>query len=312
MEQILAILDGEERYAARLQHFLNHQTALGMRAAAFTSVQNFEQYMEQHPVSLLLCEESLYYEMEQLPKCRTVLLSERIRVREGESPPLILKFQSAEEILKELMELFQQVPAKDAAAEPHPAAKLLTFCSVTRAEKASELALQYARKKSKQEKVFYLSLDPFYQPEGTECISALSAAIYYIKQGSEIFREKFNQFVVKKEKMECLYGVSCWTELLECSAGETAELLKEIAVITAADTIIADAGGFTEAAAGCMAVSDQIVFVKGNSKREEKREQLFLEQAQKWDTQMQQRTKQLPALSVEEMLAQLTRILREE
>ena len=277
MEQILAVLDREEAYITRLLSYFQQQEAFaGITAAAFTREESFQSYAETHAIGLLLCEAELYYGMERKPECRTVLLSGRGLVRE-DGPPVIFRFQSAQDILSELMAFYEELrPERRGRASP--ATGIWTVCSI-----GADAALAYAlaRKKSRDKKIFYLSLDPFFMPavSGTRS-SALTEAIYFIKQNSSEIKEHIAKLIRKHERMDCLYGVSHWADISECTSAELSALLEAAARLDRYDCIIVDAGGFTDASAGAMELSEQVILVSPQDRRSAEREQELVRQAE--------------------------------
>lgn len=309
MEQILAILDGEEAYVTRLLRYWNSQEGVGITAAAFTNEESLYCYMEKHKIGLLLCEAGIYRSMEHPPDCKTVLLSGQGYVRESDGMPVIFKFQSAQEIMDEIMGYYQELRTEAADTAVADGTMICTVCSPSGGSGVTALALALARKKSKNGRVFFLSLDPFYRPEssGGSKHEALTKAIYYIKQNSAGLKEKLNQFIMKNERLDCLCGVAHWADISECTAQEMGELLRELSAFGRYELLVIDAGGFTDAAAGCMNVSNRIVMIAGNGKRAAEKEKEFLRQAAFRDPGFSDKLIRIPQGGTEEMLEQVQR-----
>ncbi|MDE7299866.1 MAG: hypothetical protein K2N94_13765 [Lachnospiraceae bacterium] len=305
MEQILAVLDREEAYITRLLGYFHQQEAFaGITAAAFTREESFQRYAETHTIGLLLCEAELYYALERKPDCRTVLLAGQGCVRE-DGPPVIFRFQSAQEILDELMAYYQELqPERRGRASP--GTRIWTVCGIGCGGDTT-LAYALAKKKSRDKKIFYLSLDPFYMPAASGArSSALTEAIYFIKQNSNEIKEHIAKLIRKCERVDCLYGVSHWADISECTSAELAALLEAVAGLEKYDCVIVDAGGFTDASAGAMEQSEYIVLIGRGDRRTAEREQELVRQAEAREPDFSERLVRLRLADEASMLAELS------
>lgn len=280
MKPVLAILDSEEAYVSRLLRYLNSREGMGITAAAFTSEESLRRYMENRNIEMLLCEAGCYYRMEHPPDCKTVLLSGQSCVRESGGLPVIFKFQSAQEIAEEILMNYQELQAGFLKTDISRSFMACTVCSPSGGSGVSALAFAIAKKKSKNGRVFFLTLDPFYQPETPGSKNeALARAIYYIKQKSAGWKEKLNQAIVKTERIDCLYGLSHWADISECTGEEMVELVKELTDAGGYRFVVVDAGEFTDAAAGCIGISQKVIMIVGGGKQAGGKEKEFLRQA---------------------------------
>lgn len=300
MGNILAILDEEQEYVSRLSRYLNSREEKEFEIAAFTSEESFWQYGKKHAIGLLVCEETLYAAMEEAPECPTLLLSAGRRLREGAGPPTISKFQPAQEIFDAIVRYYREVmPAVQIYGTK--GARIVTVCSAAGGSGVSTLAYTLAKRKAKGEKVAFLSLDPFFQTERSEPenVGALTQAIYFIRQNSAKFSEKLK--LKTAERMDCLYGVAHWADLCECGRKEMKELLAQLVQKGGYALVVVDAGAFTAASAGCMEMSDVVVFISAEGKRAAGKEQEFMRQAQCADATFPQRLMQVSRQPAEKM-----------
>lgn len=308
MGNILAILDEEEEYVSRLLRYLNSRQGKEFEIAAFTSEENFRQYSKKHVVGLLLCEETLYASMEEAAECPTVLLSARRSLREGAGPPTVYKFQPAQEIFDAIVGYYREM-MPETQMQGTKDAKIVTVCSAIGGNGVSTLAYTLAKKKAKGEKVLFVSLDPFFQMERPEAevSEILTEAIYFIRQNSAKFSEKLKLKTV--ERMDCLYGVAHWEDLCELGRKEMAELLAQLVQKGRYGLVVVDAGAFTAASAGCMEISDFVVFLAGEGKKAAGKEQEFMRQAKCADGAFEKRllctSRQPPERMVEEVLQKI-------
>lgn len=304
----MAILDEEEAYVSRLLRYLNSREGKGFEVAAFTSEESFRQYSVKHAVGLLVCEETLYASMEEGVGCPTLLLSARRSLREGTGPPTVYKFQSAQEIFDAIVGYYREMRPQ-AQLPGTKDTKIITVCSAVGGNGVSTLAYTLAKKKAKGEKVLFVSLDPFFQTERQEAEinETLTEAIYFIRQNSAKFSEKLKLKTV--ERMDCLYGVSHWEDLCEIGRKEMGALLAGLAQKGHYGLAVVDAGAFTAASAGCMDISDLIVFLAAEGKKAAGKEMEFMRQAKCADGALEKRLlciqRQPPERMVEEVLQRI-------
>lgn len=308
MGNILAILDEEEEYVSRLLRYLNGRPGNEFEVAAFTSEESFRQYSKKHAVGLLVCEETLYASMEEGMECPAVLLSARRSLREGAGPPTVYKFQSAQEIFDAIVGYYREM-MPEAQKQGTKDTKIVTVCSAVGGNGVSTLAYTLAKRKAKGEKILFVSLDPFFQTERTEdrVSETLTEAIYFIRQNSAKFSEKLKLKTV--ERMDCLYGVSHWEDLCEIGRKEMAEPLAQLVKRERYGLVVVDAGAFTTASAGCMEISDLVVFLPGEGRKAAGKEQEFMRQAKCADGAFEKRLfcvpRQLPERMLEEVLQRI-------
>ncbi len=306
MEQVLAILDGEEMYARRLLQFFSSQKELNFSVAAFTSEEKLAVYMERHKIALLLCEAEMYAQLMCVPDCPVMLLSDRSCVREPGGPRMVFKFQSAADILKEILLYYEEVCPGGAVVAHVGAAKICTVLSPAGGCGVTAMAELLAQELSRQSKVLFISFDPFYFLElsGDARKDALSEAIYYAKQNSEAGKKKQNEWLQKKGNLSCLCGVAQWADISECSSKEVAALLQELSG-ESYDFVVIDGGGFTDVLVGCMALSHVLFELVKESEEFRKKERYFREQVTFRIPEVTQKLVQLESGRQEECLQKM-------
>lgn len=107
-KRILAIFDGEESYAYRLMDFISGKRDIPFEIHVFTREDKFFPYAEKEEIECLLISENVYKEeIEKLKIPHVIILSEN-----GSSLNKALchinKYQSGENILKEIMEYYTE------------------------------------------------------------------------------------------------------------------------------------------------------------------------------------------------------------
>lgn len=280
-EQIIAVLDEEENYVTRLLRHFKRENTTDISPVAFTSEEAFEKYCEQNSVALLVCEENLYHHMKKVPDIPCILLAGSSVVREGEGPPVIYKYRTAQQVWEELLNYYRKMAVQPEMVRCGGSPKVYTVCSPFGGSGVSSLAYGFAKRLSKKKKVFYLSFDPFYLPEQSEYSekNALTEVIYYLKQNTTYRDEKLNQLLWQRDRLDCLFGVGHWADLSEMSNREAKSLLEWIAGREKYDCIVIDSGVLCDAVSGCMQLSESIVMIKKNGKKEMQQEKEFLRQA---------------------------------
>lgn len=275
MEQVLAILDGEEAYVSKLIQYINHQNGLVFSAVAFTNEDSLKEYMKRHRPAMLLCESSMYEKLTDAPVCPTMLLSDLSMVRESGGVPIIFKFQSAQEIVKEIFQYYEKVYPTDVHKAEIFQTKVCVVVSPLGGCGVTSVSEQLAKHLSKEHKVFFLSLDPFYvceMPEGAEGY-ALSEAVYQIKQKSMYTKQnkKIEQCLEKKGNLTTLAGVTHWADLSECMGEEMSQLITEVQSGGDYEYILIDGGEMTDALAGVLGFAGRVFLLSDGRKGAEQK-----------------------------------------
>ena len=130
-KNMIAVCDSDTDYACNFTEYLNNKKKLPFRAEAFTDVEKFYSSVgNQPPPMLLIAQKDVDERIQQIKEENVVVLSDE--KEEQKSPyKCIYKYQSAESVIKEVMEYYTektQVPfCSDARQGMKNCGNLFTF-----------------------------------------------------------------------------------------------------------------------------------------------------------------------------------------
>ncbi len=246
MKKVLAVYDDDASYAEKLSSYVNKKEDGIFSAVAFTSKEKLEEYSKSHDIDLLL---SKKYEKEDTPDIRpakTIWLTEE---REDPSEGGICKYQSGDEIIREVMSVYADLPESEIYPLKMAGKKgkrlIGVYSPVNRCGKTS-LALAIAQMIAKEEKTILITLDSF---SGLACMlneqwkRDLSDLIYFYKQG-RYTALRLNSVLYYIGELAWIPPIRFPEDLSEISAREMAELVSCILEESTFDTAVLDIGDY--------------------------------------------------------------------
>ena len=161
-KKILAVCDGEEKYACSFAAYMNQKGQYPFEVMAFTSVGKIRDFLKAHTIEILLLgESSVEEEMEDLAVDKIIILDEDQGVLPREYPS-VFKYQSCDKIMQEITGLY-----KDAAwnfQEKGQGRKTMhilgVYSPIGRVGKTS-FCLALGQILGQKHSVLYLSLEPY-------------------------------------------------------------------------------------------------------------------------------------------------------
>ena len=100
----LLIYDKEINYACKLMEYLNQKQDFLLEAKVFTNFMDLKEHLEENKTDILLIGEEMDREQLDIKQIgHIVLLTEHSIVKEAGEYPFLYKFQSMEQIMKELI-----------------------------------------------------------------------------------------------------------------------------------------------------------------------------------------------------------------
>ncbi len=246
MKKILAVYDDDASYAEKLSSYLNKKEDGIFSAVAFTSKEKLEEYAKGHEIDLLLSKKTDDGEAPDIRTGKTLFLTED---REGVGEDGICKYQPGDEILREVMSAYADLPE----SEIYPMKMSGTggkrligvYSPVNRCGKTS-LALAIAQIIAKEEKTILITLDSF---SGLACLldekwkRDLSDLIYFYKQG-RYTPMRLNSVLYYIGELAWIPPIRFPEDLSEISAKEMAELVSCILGESSFDTAVLDIGDY--------------------------------------------------------------------
>ena len=188
MKKIMAVYDEDPFYAERLSDYINRREDGIFSARAFTSRKRLEEFARDHGIDVLLTGTLSEGGFPGLPSVQRILLTEE-EVRAGEGGGHgIYKYQSGDDILREVMAAYCETPEgkTDFPGLPASGKRIIgVYSPVGRCGKTS-LALAMGQLLAREEKLLVITLDTFTGFSGLldeQWKRDLSDLIYYYKQG---------------------------------------------------------------------------------------------------------------------------------
>ena len=108
MKKMMAVYDADTRYAERLSDYVNRKERGVFTAQAFTSKEKLAEYAAKHEIDVLLSgERTDSGDISEIPSGQKIYMSEETE-RQMESGKEIYKFQSGDDIIREVMAVYRK------------------------------------------------------------------------------------------------------------------------------------------------------------------------------------------------------------
>lgn len=250
MKKVMAVYDEDPIYAERLSDYVNRKEKGIFQAQAFTSKEKLEAFSKEHKIDLLLTGETA-----GTGETDRVLSGQRIYLSEDKSAGTtdearreIYKYQSGDDIIREVMACYCEVPgALEAFPRLKNAAKRMigVYSPVGRCGKTS-FSLSMGQILAREEKVLFVTLDTFTgfcQLVDERWKRDLSDLIYYYKRG-RFNAIRLNSVVYFLGNMAWLPPIRFPDDYNQISPEEMALLFNTILDESDYETLLLDVGDY--------------------------------------------------------------------
>jgi len=232
---ILAIYDYETDYANHLMDYIKRKQKMIMQVRVFTNHNSLKDYLDHNQILILLLGESIPVEEVIHEKIKNIcLLSEGNKDRENIGYPVIYKFQSAEQVMKEIFSYCPlEVQGGKSMVSPEHKIKIISIYSIARETEQVAISLSLAEQYSRNKKTLYINLDIFQAlPEllGQNIEKNLSEFIYILKQNHPNLISKMNSIITKMDKLDYIQGVTFGPDLYELTSEDMGQWIKELKI----------------------------------------------------------------------------------
>lgn len=245
-KQILAVFEPKEEYA---NLFLNYVKELGdnlFDTRVFTKVTALKEFMKENRVDVLLASEQSEYEEIRKEAGFTILLTEGRMIRERDAHPSVYKFQSAEQILREVFELCaEEYEDKSTYYLPKQirCCRQLAVFSPYGGTGKTTLSVVLGHLLGANKKVLVVNLEAFsrscgWLPQGED--AELSRLIYYMKQGRKDLHMKLQSLNRRVGNADYLCGVNHYLDIQGMEKIDLEQLFHALWEYTSYDVIIYD------------------------------------------------------------------------
>ena len=251
-KQVLAVLEPKEEYA---NLFFDYVKQLGdslFDTRVFTKVSALRDFMKENRVDVLLASEQSEYEKVKKEAGFTILLTEGRMVRENDPYPSVYKFQSAEQIMREVFELCVE-ECEDKSTYYFPkqirCCRQLAVFSPYGGTGKTTLSVVLGHLLGASKKVLVVNLEPFSRPCGwlsTGEEGELSRLIYYMKQGRKDLDMKLQSLIRRVGNADYLSGVRHYLDIQGMEKKDLEQLFHALWEYTSYDVIIYDVSFLNE------------------------------------------------------------------
>lgn len=243
-------MDFEIDYANNLMDYMNKRGRLSLQISVFSNTAYFIQYAAHTVVDILLITEDMESEAETLQQYakNIFLLSEGRYVRENAPHPSIYKYQPAEQVMSEVIDLY--VESNHGRAKLQLAVKtkdslFIGVCSPQGGSSKSTFAMALANYYGKEKKTLYLNLDLFGELSwlfAQDKEYGLSDLLYYVKQRNPNLSLKIAGMVQRSCNMDYIPPVRHYSDLVEMEKEDILYLMDAIETDMDYEIIIMDIG----------------------------------------------------------------------
>jgi cellulose biosynthesis protein BcsQ len=231
--KILAVCDSEEAYVGRLMEYLNGKQISPFYVRSFTSWEALEDFAQQEEIEVLLVSADIAGEEMRSPQMGKRILLSTGQVPEGlEKEPVIYKYQSAEKIIREVLNYYAEAgqPFLQAAIWRGEVRIYGVYSPLGRLGKTT-FALAFGMACARRRRTLYLNLEAY---SGFEELKAslhewnLGDLLYFLKKGKQGFLYKLKSVTQNLEYLDYISPVLSLEDLLAVTEEEWEILLERL------------------------------------------------------------------------------------
>lgn len=261
MKQVMAVYDVDPLYGARFAEVVNQKEKIPFEVVAFSSMERLRAFAAEHPVEILLISGSVSQaEAEAVGAGKVIVLSDGETAELDSVRPSIYKYQSSNNIIREVMACYGERQGVRPGAAARSRARILgVYSPVARCLKTS-FAITMGKLLSQNERALYVNLEEFSglsELTHTEYRKCLSDLLYFYCGGNYNLL-RLNSVVYTLESLDYIPPVRYPEDLEQAGAERIAGLLQAIAEESAYETLVVDVGSCKRTAVEllklCMAV----------------------------------------------------------
>jgi hypothetical protein len=248
---ILAIYDYEVDYAYGLMDYLNRKGNLELEVRVFTNHESLKECLRDNTIRILLVGQDI--QLDDIDcigiKLFIILTEQNEKAHELECPS-IYKFQSAEHILREILDCYLKQESDDSCihyTKGNGEGSIIGIISPSGGSGKSTFAIALGQVLSKEQKVLLLNLEAV---PGQYCLDnnrddnrqGLSDLVYYIKQKKPNIEMKLRSMVKRFNQLDYILPADHYSDLYEMNREDVVSLLEELKNKSGYDVIILDIG----------------------------------------------------------------------
>ena len=241
------ICSQEKAYAERFAAFLLEKEEINFRISICSTIEKAIAFSEKEHVDILLLDNSYKEKEREKVKSKNVfLLTETRSEMHNKEQKVFFKYQSAEKILKEIVETCVKGNEEEFFRfSAEKSKKIIAVYSPIRRIGKSAFACALGKELGKKEKVLYIDMDVYNNqdsPKNKKARKDLTDLIYFMKQEKVNAGIWLNALASKIEEMYYLEPMRMAEDLKQVTSHEWEVLFREIVEKSIYDTIILDIG----------------------------------------------------------------------
>lgn len=245
MKKILAIYTYDLNYAEELGKKINNFEDSIFHAIVFSTEEAYRDYEAGNHIDVLLCDDDAEKSEPAFQADYVCRLTEFSVVAEEQEKPVVFKYQTAQDILKDIVRAYGREKRKEAGNTDIGETLITCVCTPVGGSYASTLALALGSYFSASRRTLFISLDPFFTLPGEKkdiSDSNFTDAIYYLEQNGDEIYEHIRKKIGKIGNLDFISGVSHWFDLYDFAPEHMHRLLSAICGSGDYDRLIFDVG----------------------------------------------------------------------
>ena len=246
--EIFAVCDLEVEYAYHFMDYLGKRKNIPFEMRVFTKAETLLAFVKENPVKILLIGEgAMSDEIREQQIGQIMILSEGVLPETLREYPCIYKYQSSQQIIREVMASYGEGCGEEYAGIPVGKKKteiIGIYSPVGRTMKTT-FALTLGQILAKNRAVLYINMEVysgFEQLLNRTYDHTLREILYYVHQGTSNLMAKINGVIQTMNNLDYIPPVMSPVDLMETSLEEWRELFSQIATYSSYEIIILDMG----------------------------------------------------------------------
>lgn len=203
---ILAICDSEAAYVYRLLEYMNKKSGLPFEVRAFTDTKKLKEFGSEKNIALLLVDEHVLEDWMRGLGSKVVVLSEGLMFAEGSEFSSVYKYQSSEDIMREVLYCYGEAfDAQETAPGVKCQTELIAVYSPLRRIGRTTFALTLGQVLGERKRALYLNLEEyagFARLSGVEPANDLADLMYFVREKSGNLPAKLSSMVKRIGALE--------------------------------------------------------------------------------------------------------------
>lgn len=274
MSRLCCILDADENFAVRISACFNSRHVLPFMVQAFSDIEAYIGCAQLNQVELLIVDESMYEEARGIPAGQIIRLCEQPMLMEGGADVCIVKFQSSDNIIRDVLSVYRGQLIPLPAAGVKDKAKLVSVYSPNGYCGKTTLALSLAHIKGRDRKVLYLNFEEFSALCGRGEKGNLSDALYYYgiaTRGSA----KLMSVVSRGNGYDYIAPAACAEDIADSDTDTIAAFVEELIRQGGYELVVIDVGSLVKEPWKLLEQADMILMPMPDSAHRKCRQKEF-------------------------------------